>query len=93
MQIIIDATKPRPANYVFKENSFDIRLFFFLFECVIVKFFFHRILINYNGFSYCYLMIVVIKLANETSVPTTLIHIVVLLLMPEFLEIVLLGVT
>ena len=40
-----------------------------------------------------YLMIVVIKLANETSVPTTLIHIVVLLLIPEFLEIVLLGVT
>ena len=39
-----------------------------------------------------YLMIVVIKLANETSVPTTLIHIVVLLLIPEFLEFVLLGV-
>lgn len=38
-------------------------------------------------------MIVVIKLANETSVPTILIHIVVLLLIPEFLEIVLLGVT
>lgn len=44
-------------------------------------------------FSCRYLMIVVIKLANETSVPTILIHIVVLLLMPEFLEIVLLGVT
>lgn len=32
-----------------------------------------------------YLMIVVIKLANETSVPTTLIHIVVLLLIPGVL--------